>query len=194
MQQILLFVWPYVELSLSGWCWQRDEADMVDFVRNTPAEFREYYIQMQAAKRSQAPQPSQVCFSGAWVFCLPPQVILYLNVSKLGQTTSDELVLLRCNLDRSMRTVLSRLDSWTLALLVYMCAQPAQNINSEVIFILEDAFPAQHGPHLWVPKAYIHMRLHTLHPYPRDFHGIICNAWPCRKDNNLICSGYGSGA
>jgi hypothetical protein len=39
---------------------QRDEADMVDFVRNTPAEFREYYIQMQAAKRSQAPLPSQV--------------------------------------------------------------------------------------------------------------------------------------
>ncbi|CAK9210590.1 unnamed protein product [Sphagnum troendelagicum] len=39
---------------------ERDEADMVDFVRNTPAEFREYYIQMQAAKRSQAPLPSQV--------------------------------------------------------------------------------------------------------------------------------------
>jgi hypothetical protein len=39
---------------------ERDEADMVDFVRNTPAEFREYYVQMQAAKRSQAPLPSQV--------------------------------------------------------------------------------------------------------------------------------------
>ncbi|CAO2148488.1 unnamed protein product [Urochloa humidicola] len=33
---------------------------MVDFVRNTPTEFREYYIQMQAAKRSQAPLPSEV--------------------------------------------------------------------------------------------------------------------------------------
>ncbi|XP_010251519.1 PREDICTED: F-box protein SKIP31-like [Nelumbo nucifera] len=39
---------------------QRDEEDMVEFVRNTPSEFREYYIQMQAAKRSQAPLPSQV--------------------------------------------------------------------------------------------------------------------------------------
>jgi len=33
---------------------------MVEFVRNTPPEFKEYYIQMQAAKRSQAPLPSQV--------------------------------------------------------------------------------------------------------------------------------------
>eukprot|EP00262_Sarcandra_glabra_P002545 TRINITY_DN12935_c0_g1_i1.p1 TRINITY_DN12935_c0_g1~~TRINITY_DN12935_c0_g1_i1.p1 ORF type:complete len:339 (-),score=49.70 TRINITY_DN12935_c0_g1_i1:79-984(-) len=39
---------------------QRDEEDMVEFVRNTPSEFKEYYIQMQAAKRSQAPLPSQV--------------------------------------------------------------------------------------------------------------------------------------
>ncbi|KAG0457589.1 hypothetical protein HPP92_022746 [Vanilla planifolia] len=39
---------------------QRDKEDMVEFVRNTPAEFKEYYIQMQAAKRSQAPLPSQV--------------------------------------------------------------------------------------------------------------------------------------
>lgn len=39
---------------------ERDRADMVEFVRNTPSEFREYYIQMQAAKRSQAPLPSQV--------------------------------------------------------------------------------------------------------------------------------------
>ncbi|CAN6461417.1 unnamed protein product [Victoria cruziana] len=39
---------------------QRDEEDMVEFVRNTPAEFKEYYIQMQVAKRSQAPLPSQV--------------------------------------------------------------------------------------------------------------------------------------
>lgn len=39
---------------------KRDEEDMVQFVRNTPAEFKEYYIQMQVAKRSQAPLPSQV--------------------------------------------------------------------------------------------------------------------------------------
>ncbi|PIA40279.1 hypothetical protein AQUCO_02500164v1 [Aquilegia coerulea] len=39
---------------------QRDEEDMVQFVRNTPSEFKEYYIQMQVAKRSQTPLPSQV--------------------------------------------------------------------------------------------------------------------------------------
>ncbi|KAI9152735.1 hypothetical protein LWI28_000218 [Acer negundo] len=39
---------------------QRDEEDMVELVRNCPTEFKEYYIQMQAAKRSQAPLPSQV--------------------------------------------------------------------------------------------------------------------------------------
>lgn len=39
---------------------QRDADDMMEFVRNTPTEFKEYYIQMQAAKRSQAPPPSQV--------------------------------------------------------------------------------------------------------------------------------------
>ncbi|KAJ8774064.1 hypothetical protein K2173_009495 [Erythroxylum novogranatense] len=39
---------------------QRDEEDMVKLVRNSPPEFKEYYIQMQAAKRSQAPLPSQV--------------------------------------------------------------------------------------------------------------------------------------
>ncbi|THG11459.1 hypothetical protein TEA_007226 [Camellia sinensis var. sinensis] len=39
---------------------QRDGEDMVEFVRYCPSEFKEYYIQMQAAKRSQAPLPSQV--------------------------------------------------------------------------------------------------------------------------------------
>ncbi|QHO40381.1 F-box protein SKIP31-like isoform X1 [Arachis hypogaea] len=39
---------------------QRDEEDMVELVRNCQNEFKEYYIQMQAAKRSQAPHPSQV--------------------------------------------------------------------------------------------------------------------------------------
>ncbi|PQQ05949.1 F-box protein SKIP31 [Prunus yedoensis var. nudiflora] len=39
---------------------QRDEEDMVELVRNCSLEFKEYYVQMQAAKRSQAPLPSQV--------------------------------------------------------------------------------------------------------------------------------------
>ncbi|MCO5567134.1 hypothetical protein L7F22_020820 [Adiantum nelumboides] len=39
---------------------ERDKSDMIEFVRNTPVEFREYYIQMQAAKRSQAPLPEQI--------------------------------------------------------------------------------------------------------------------------------------
>ncbi|KAH7281168.1 hypothetical protein KP509_36G033500 [Ceratopteris richardii] len=50
---------------LRGCAWkqlyfERDKADMIEFVRNTPTEFREYYIQMQAAKRSQAPLPAQI--------------------------------------------------------------------------------------------------------------------------------------
>lgn len=39
---------------------QRDEEDMIELVRSCQNEFKEYYIQMQAAKRSQAPHPSQV--------------------------------------------------------------------------------------------------------------------------------------
>ena len=39
---------------------QRDGEDMGELVRNCQNEFKEYYIQMQAAKRSQAPHPSQV--------------------------------------------------------------------------------------------------------------------------------------
>ncbi|KAI4314613.1 hypothetical protein L6164_027501 [Bauhinia variegata] len=39
---------------------QRDGEDMVELVRNCPNEFKEYYIQMQAAKRGQAPLPSQL--------------------------------------------------------------------------------------------------------------------------------------
>ncbi|KAK6781652.1 hypothetical protein RDI58_019448 [Solanum bulbocastanum] len=39
---------------------KRDADDMVEFVRNCPMELKEYYIQMQAAKRSQAPLPSQI--------------------------------------------------------------------------------------------------------------------------------------
>lgn len=33
---------------------------MTDLVKNCPSEFKEYYVQMQAAKRSQVPVPSQV--------------------------------------------------------------------------------------------------------------------------------------
>ncbi|XP_071698281.1 F-box protein SKIP31-like [Rutidosis leptorrhynchoides] len=39
---------------------QRDEEDMVEFVKNCPNEFKQYYIQMQVAKRSQAPLISQL--------------------------------------------------------------------------------------------------------------------------------------
>lgn len=39
---------------------QRDVEDMAEFVRNCPSEFKEYYIQMQVAKRSQAPNRTQV--------------------------------------------------------------------------------------------------------------------------------------
>ncbi|KAI4327895.1 hypothetical protein L6164_020306 [Bauhinia variegata] len=39
---------------------QRDGEDMIELVRNCQNEFKEYYIQMQAAKRGQAPLPSQL--------------------------------------------------------------------------------------------------------------------------------------
>lgn len=39
---------------------QHDEEDLIRLVRNCPPEFKEYYVQMQSAKRSQAPLPSQV--------------------------------------------------------------------------------------------------------------------------------------
>lgn len=45
---------------------QRDADDMVEFVSNCPTEFKEYYIQMQTAKRSQAPLLSQA----SSVFCI----------------------------------------------------------------------------------------------------------------------------
>ncbi|CAN8267437.1 unnamed protein product [Cochlearia groenlandica] len=38
----------------------RDEQDMIELVRSCPTDFKEYYIQMQASKRSQAPLPSQM--------------------------------------------------------------------------------------------------------------------------------------
>ncbi|OWM72268.1 hypothetical protein CDL15_Pgr018153 [Punica granatum] len=39
---------------------QRDGEDMVGLLKNCQPEFKGYYMQMQAAKRSQAPLPSQV--------------------------------------------------------------------------------------------------------------------------------------
>ncbi|XP_020596470.1 F-box protein SKIP31 isoform X2 [Phalaenopsis equestris] len=54
---------PSCKLRASAWknlYIQRDREDMSEFVRNTPFEFKDYFIQMQAAKRSQAPLPSQV--------------------------------------------------------------------------------------------------------------------------------------
>jgi len=36
---------------------KRDTVDMMEFVEGCPVEFQEYYIQMQAAKRSDVPLP-----------------------------------------------------------------------------------------------------------------------------------------
>ncbi|KAJ4878159.1 F-box protein SKIP31 [Raphanus sativus] len=38
----------------------RDEKDMIELVRSCPTDFKVYYVQMQAAKRSQAPLPSEM--------------------------------------------------------------------------------------------------------------------------------------
>lgn len=57
------FLPPATKLCENAWkklYIQRDEEDMVKLVRNCPPEFKEYYVQMNAAKRSQAPLPSQV--------------------------------------------------------------------------------------------------------------------------------------
>ncbi|XP_048230966.1 F-box protein SKIP31 isoform X2 [Ricinus communis] len=54
---------PFKRLCDSAWkklYIQRDEEEMVKLVRNCQPEFKEYYIQMHASKRSQAPLPSQV--------------------------------------------------------------------------------------------------------------------------------------
>ena len=47
---------------------QRDEEDMIELVRDCQPEFKEYYIQMQTAKRSQAPLPSQVTLTACHLF------------------------------------------------------------------------------------------------------------------------------
>lgn len=44
---------------------------MIQLVRSCPTDFKEYYIQMQAAKRSQAPLAAQVtCASHSCCFVL----------------------------------------------------------------------------------------------------------------------------
>lgn len=65
---------------------QQDREDMVEFVRNTPTEFKEYYIQMQASKRSQAPLPSEVITNSYLHYSFPHSygIVLYwqdLNVT-----------------------------------------------------------------------------------------------------------------
>ncbi|KAL4290584.1 hypothetical protein GQ457_14G022230 [Hibiscus cannabinus] len=54
---------PPTKLRLCTWkklYIQRDEEDLIKLVRNCPSQLKDYYIQMQAAKRSQAPLPSQL--------------------------------------------------------------------------------------------------------------------------------------
>lgn len=80
--RFLLGYWCWIWLLIPYfWLWllfQRDEEDMVEFVKNTPTEFREYYIQMQAAKRSQAPLPSQVKKNADALLCGSLMVLIYL--------------------------------------------------------------------------------------------------------------------
>ncbi|GAV80251.1 Herpes_UL92 domain-containing protein/F-box-like domain-containing protein [Cephalotus follicularis] len=68
---------------------QRDEEDMIELVRNCQPEFKEYYIQMQYAKRSQAPLPSQLKDD-----CIIPDKTLADQVSiwKSNKGLSDTVV------------------------------------------------------------------------------------------------------
>lgn len=68
---------------------QRDEEDMVDLGRNCPLEFKEYYIQMQAAKRSQAPLPSQVNDDG---LILDKTVADQVSLWKRSKGLTDKVV------------------------------------------------------------------------------------------------------
>ncbi|XP_077234769.1 F-box family protein [Tasmannia lanceolata] len=69
---------------------QRDQDDMIEFVRNTPSEFKEYYIQMQAAKRSQTPLPSQVNDDR---IILDRTVADQVSIWKSSRGLSDEVVI-----------------------------------------------------------------------------------------------------
>ncbi|MQL90166.1 hypothetical protein Taro_022747 [Colocasia esculenta] len=68
---------------------QRDREDMVHFIRNSPSEFKEYYIQMQAAKRSQAPLPSQVYDDSVM---LDKTVAEQVSIWKSKRGLNDELI------------------------------------------------------------------------------------------------------
>ncbi|KAL9259543.1 F-box protein SKIP31-like protein [Drosera capensis] len=67
---------------------QRDEQDMIGFVRNCQPEFREYYIQMNAAKRSQVPLPSQVVDDGT---LLDKTVADRISMWKSGKGFTDKV-------------------------------------------------------------------------------------------------------
>uniref|UniRef100_A0A1D1Z5G5 F-box protein SKIP31 n=1 Tax=Anthurium amnicola TaxID=1678845 RepID=A0A1D1Z5G5_9ARAE len=68
---------------------QRDGEDMVHFIGNCPSEFKEYYIQMQAAKRSQAPLPSQVYDDSV---ILDKTVAEQVSIWKSSRGLTDELI------------------------------------------------------------------------------------------------------
>jgi len=66
----------FVDLTFCAVIMQRDGEDMVELVRSCQNEFKEYYIQMQAAKRSQAPHPSQVMMETLVVW---KYILIYLD-------------------------------------------------------------------------------------------------------------------
>ncbi|KAK4793693.1 hypothetical protein SAY86_024128 [Trapa natans] len=69
---------------------QRDEEDMAELVKNCQPEFKEYYIQMQVAKRSQAPLLSQVNDDR---IILDKTVADQVSIWKRSKGFTDELVL-----------------------------------------------------------------------------------------------------
>ncbi|KAK1568583.1 hypothetical protein Q3G72_026232 [Acer saccharum] len=71
---------------------QWDEEDMVVLVRNFPTEFKENYIQMQAAKKSQAQLPSQVTWNlVACTFLVYVILVIYVEC-KISRKSSGFLV------------------------------------------------------------------------------------------------------
>lgn len=71
---------------------------MVELVRNCPSEFKEYYIQMQVAKRSQAPLPSQVKFLYIVACSLLVLVHYYMYVKATKSTSMLLSTVLFCSL------------------------------------------------------------------------------------------------
>lgn len=76
----------FVDLTFCAVIMQRDGEDMVELVRSCQNEFKEYYIQMQAAKRSQAPHPSQVIMETIIVW---KYILIYLDLSAISKTKVD---------------------------------------------------------------------------------------------------------